>query len=72
MVGRRSKPLLIAPLIPLWGVLAFLGVETLRGTRYVAAFVVVMLLLLATLFTYVANQTLRAKRARLSSKGVQP
>jgi hypothetical protein len=66
MIARRSKPLLIAPLIPLWGVLAFFGVETLRGTRYVAAFVVVMLLLLATLFTYVANQTLRARRARVS------
>ena len=64
MAALRSKPLLVAPLIPLWGVSAFLGVEKLQGTRYLAAFVIVMVLLLSTLFTYVANQALQARRKR--------
>ncbi len=68
MPARRSKPLLIAPLIPLWGIVAIFGASQLHGTRYLAAFVVVMLLLLATLFTYVANQTMQARRARRGAK----
>ena len=64
MATLRSKPLLIAPLIPLWGISAFFGVEELRGTRYLPLFITVMLLLLATLFTYVANQVLQARHRR--------
>jgi uncharacterized membrane protein YhaH (DUF805 family) len=64
MTPLRSKPLLIAPLIPLWAIVAFFGVEQLHRTKFLSAFVVIMLLLLATLFTYVANQALQAKRSR--------
>ena len=59
---KRKRPMIVAPLIPLWGILAFFGVEFLRGTRYLGPFVVVILLLLATLFTYVLNQALQARR----------
>ena len=64
MVGSRSRPLMIAPLIPLWGILAFFGAEQLRGTAFWAPFLALMVLLLAALFGYVVNQTLRAKRMR--------
>jgi hypothetical protein len=60
----RSRPLMIAPFIPLWGILAFFGAEQFRGTPFWAPFVAVMVLFLLALFGYVANQTLRAKRMR--------
>ena len=64
MAMMRSRPLLIAPLIPLWAILAFFGAEQLRGTNFWVPFLVVMVLLLAALFAYVANQVARAKRTR--------
>lgn len=70
MARRRSRPFLIAPLIPLWAILAFFGVEQLHGTRYLSVFVVLMLVLLATLFTYVASQALQARRSRAGRKGL--
>lgn len=66
MTTKRSKPMLIAPLIPFWGIIAFYGVDELHGTRYLIPFVVLMLLLLGTLFTWVLNGTLQARRARSS------
>lgn len=69
MARRRSRPMLVAPLIPLWALAAFYGVEHFAGTRFVSAFVVIMLLLLATLFTYVATQALRARRVRKAQLG---
>ncbi len=64
MPARRSRPMLIAPLIPFWAILAFFGVELLSGTRYLAAFVVMMLMLLAALFAHVLSRALQARRAR--------
>ena len=64
MAARRSRPLLVAPLIPLWGVIAFWGTARLRGTEYFLSFLVLMILLFVGLLGYVANQTLRARRAR--------
>lgn len=64
MALRRARPMLIAPLIPLWGMVAFWGSEQLHGTRYLPVFVAVMALLLAGLFGFVANKAWRAKRMR--------
>ena len=64
MAARRSRPFMIAPLIPFWGVIGIFGIEQLHGTRYLTAFVVVMILLLCTLFTYVLQRTIEAKRTR--------
>lgn len=61
---RRSKPLVIAPLIPLLGIAGFLGVDQLQHTRYLIAFVVVWCMLFAALFIYIASRTLTARRAR--------
>jgi len=61
---RRSKPLVIAPLIPLLGIVGLFGVEQLQHTRYLAAFVVVWVLLFAGLFVYIAIKTLEARRLR--------
>jgi prepilin signal peptidase PulO-like enzyme (type II secretory pathway) len=61
---RRSKPLLVAPLIPLLGIIGFLGVDQLQHTHYLAPFVVVWCLLFAALFIYIAARTLEARRLR--------
>ena len=61
---RRSKPLVIAPLIPLLGVVGFLGVDRLQHTRYVVPFVIVWCLLFVALFIYIAARTLEARRVR--------
>lgn len=64
MMPRRSKPLVIAPLIPLLGIVGFYGVDRLHHTRYLAPFVVVWALLFAGLFIYIAARTLEARRVR--------
>lgn len=73
MAFRRSKPLIIAPLIPLWGVLAFMGLQQFAGTRYLAPFLMLMAILFIALFSYVATHVVKARRARnLARKGVRP
>ena len=47
---RRSRPLLIAPLIPLLGIVGIYGLDQLHGSRFLSAFVVVWCILLAGLF----------------------
>ena len=61
---RRSKPLMIAPLIPLLGIIGFVGVDRWQHTRYLAPFVVVWCMLFAGLFIYIAARTLEARRIR--------
>lgn len=61
---KRSKALLIAPLIPLLGIVGFVGVSQLQHTRYLVLFVVVWCMLFAALFIYIAAQTLEARRVR--------
>ena len=61
---RRSKPLMIAPLIPLLGIVGFFGVDRWQHTRYLAPFVVVWCMLFAGLFIYIAARTLEARRIR--------
>jgi hypothetical protein len=62
---RRSKALVIAPLIPLLGIVGFVGVDQLHHTRYLAPFVVVWCMLFAALFIYIASRTtLSARRVR--------
>ena len=62
---RRSKPLMIAPLIPLLGMAGIFGAEQLHGTRWLAAFVIVWCMLLAALFAYVLSKALEARRHRV-------
>ena len=59
---RRSRPLMIAPLIPLLGVVGIFGLEQLHGTRYATAFVILWCMALAALFTYVLNRTIQARK----------
>jgi prepilin signal peptidase PulO-like enzyme (type II secretory pathway) len=61
---RRSKALVTAPLIPLLGIVGFIGVDRLHHTRYLTAFVVVWCMLFAALFIYIASRTLEARRLR--------
>ena len=61
---RRSKPLMIAPLVPLLGIVGLFGVERFHGTRLLPAFVVTWFLLLAGLFGYVLQQVVRARQRR--------
>lgn len=61
---RRSKPLVIAPLIPLLGIIGFFGVDRLQHTRYLVPFVIVWCMLFAALFVYIGSRTLAARRVR--------
>lgn len=61
---RRSKPLRIAPAIPVLGLIGFVGVDQLHGSRYLMPFVIVWCLLLAALFAYVFNKMMEARRRR--------
>lgn len=62
MKGLRSRPLLIAPLIPGWAVLGFFGVEQIHGTAWFVPFIVLWSVLGFTLFSYVLRQAIAAKR----------
>ena len=64
MQASRSKPLLIAPLIPLWAVLGFFAVSSLQGGPYLLVFLILWGLLLAVLFGYVLRQVLAARRSQ--------
>ncbi len=46
---RRSKPLLIAPLIPLLSFLGILGLDQMHGSRYLPLVVIVWCLLMPRL-----------------------
>lgn len=61
---RRSKPLVVAPLIPLLGIAGFIGVDKFQHTRYLTPFVVMWCMLFAALFIYIAARTLEARRLR--------
>lgn len=63
-MARRSKALVTAPLIPLLGIVGFMGVDQLYHTRYLAPFVVAWCMLFGALFIYIASRTLEARRAR--------
>lgn len=61
---RRSKALVIAPLIPLLGIVGLLGVDQLQHTRYLVPFVVVWSMLFIALFAHIAVRTFEARRLR--------
>lgn len=69
---RRSRPLLIAPLIPLLGIVGIFGVDQFHGTRFLSAFVVVWCVLFAALFAHVLTRALEARRARRQRPGDLP
>ena len=60
----RSRPMLIAPMIPFLGIIGIFGLEQLHGTRYLSAFVIIWCLVFAALFSYVLARTLAARRIR--------
>jgi hypothetical protein len=60
----RSRPLTIAPLIPLLGLAGILGIDRLHHTRFLPAFVIAWGLLFAALSVYVFNKMIEARRAR--------
>ena len=61
---RRSKPMLIAPLIPFLAILGIFGLDQLHGSRYQTAFVILWCLLMTALFAYILKQAVEARRAR--------
>jgi hypothetical protein len=63
-VAKRSKPMIVAPLIPLLGIVGIFGVDRFAHTRFLTAFVVMWVVLFAGLFVWIASQTLAARRAR--------
>lgn len=63
-MARRSKALVVAPLIPLLGIVGFIGVDQLQHTRYLTTFVVVWSMLFAALLVYIASRTVQARRVR--------
>ena len=69
MSPRRSKPLLIAPLIPAWAVVGFFVSEWLRGTRLYLPFVVAWGLLAFCFAGYILRQALEARRTQTRAKG---
>ena len=62
MASLRSRPLLIAPLVPAWGILGIYGSELLRGKPFFAVFIFFWFVLAGILFGYVLRQTLTARR----------
>ena len=64
MAGRRSKPLLIAPLIPAWAILGIFGSDALRGARFLIPFVILWTILGSVLFVYILRRLLAARRLR--------
>ena len=63
-MARRSNALVIAPVIPLLGIVGLFGVDQLHHTRYLVPFVVAWCVAFAALFIYIANRTLHARRVR--------
>lgn len=66
--SRRIRPMMIAPLIPIWGLLGFLGVEHLGGTHWFAPFLLLMGGLFVLLFGFVARQAISARRLRRATR----
>lgn len=65
---RRIRPAMIAPLIPVWGLLGFFGVQQLGGTHWFAPFLAAMALLFVLLFGFVARQTITARKLRKATR----
>lgn len=72
MPSKRSRPLLIAPLIPAWAILGLYISEYLRGTAYFNAFVIAWGILAAVLFSYILLQVLEARKMNRKVKGGRP
>lgn len=68
MTRKRSRPVFIAPLIPLWGGLAFLGLQQFAGTRYLPPFLALVGLTFLLLFGYIARQVISARRLRQATR----
>lgn len=64
MSPRRSRPLLIAPLIPAWAVIGVFVSEWLRNTHFLVPFVVLWFVLGLGFAGYILRQVLEARRTR--------
>ncbi len=62
MAGLRSKPLLIAPLIPAWAMIGIFVSESVHGSMYFLPFLILWSLLALLLFGYILREMLAAKR----------
>ena len=71
MSSRRSRPLLIAPLIPAWAIVGFVASEWLRGTRGYLPFVAIWFLVAFLFGGYILRQAIGAKRARDRAKEIR-
>ena len=67
-MSRRSKPMLIAPLIPFVSIMGIFGLQTFHGSRYMPAFVVVWSLVMVALFAYILKQVIMAKRLQKGTR----
>ena len=65
---RRSKPLLLAPLIPLLGIVGLYGIEYFHGTRLLPAFVLTWVLLMAAFCAFVVKNMLEARKRRSAGR----
>ena len=68
MSPRRSRPLLIAPLIPAWAVIGVFVSEWLRGTHFFVPFVALWCVLGLAFAGYILRQVLTARRTRNEMK----
>ena len=66
----RLRPAMIAPLIPVWGLLGFFGVGQLGGTRWFTPFLLLMAVSFAVLFGFVARQVISARKLRQATRKV--
>ncbi len=63
-MAKRSKPLLVAPLIPFLAFVGIFGVERLHESPHLSAFVIGWCVLFSGLFAYIVQQALEARRRR--------
>ncbi len=64
----RTKPMLVAPLIPVMGFLGILGLDEFHGTRYMHAVIALWCAAMLALTIYVIKQ---ARQARRLQKGAR-
>lgn len=67
-MSRRSKPLLIAPLVPLLSFAGILGLDQFRGSRYLHVFVILWCAAMAALTVYVIRQAMAARRLQKGAR----
>ncbi len=65
---RRTKPMLIAPLIPMMGFLGILGLDEFHGTRWAHAVIGAWCVVMLGLTVYVVRQMMQARRLQKGTR----